>query len=73
MQEKAMHAMREFATLVEAAIANGQEVHCTVHLGTYPVAAEDGWPRWRKDGTAVLMVFVEPLAPERRADDVGSR
>src|SRR5262249_31280408 len=60
-----LDSLRQFTQLVERALEQGQEVHVDYHLGNYDEPGEDGYARPRLDGSAALMVFIDPLPPSR--------
>jgi hypothetical protein len=60
-----LDSLHQFGKLVEEALAKDQEVHCTLHLGNYDEPGGDGHLRSRFDGSAVLMVLIDPLPPSQ--------
>jgi hypothetical protein len=64
-QKQIPDVIRQFLGVVETALGQEQEVHCTLHLGNYAEPDGTGHARSRLDGSAALLVFIDPLPPGR--------
>lgn len=62
-QNHVLETLQQLTELVEAALKKGQEIHCSVHLGSYDLPDGEGSSRNRLDGSAAFMVFIDPLPP----------
>ena len=51
-------AIREFADKAQVAISNGQEVSVNIKAGFVEDEPEQGFAKYRPDGSAVLTVFI---------------
>jgi hypothetical protein len=57
--------LKQFRQLVEDALTKDQDVHCTFRLGSYAEPGTDGYVHPRLDGSAVLLVVIDPLPPAK--------